>query len=72
MKSTPSIAVALHPGTVVNTNLSKGFTKEEDAGKKPGNFHPDESANKLLDVLQSLTDQDGGRFLDWAGKDIQW
>ncbi|KAK4050186.1 hypothetical protein OIO90_005168 [Microbotryomycetes sp. JL221] len=72
LKSTPSIAIALHPGTVVGTNLSKRFTKEEDAGKKQGVFQAQESTQKLLDVIKSLTQEDGGKFLDWAGKDIQW
>jgi NAD(P)-dependent dehydrogenase (short-subunit alcohol dehydrogenase family) len=72
LRSTPSIAVALHPGTVVGTNLSKPWTKEEDAGKKPGVHTADEATAKLLDVIKGLGEQDGGRFLDYAGKDIPW
>ncbi|KAK4049855.1 hypothetical protein OIV83_003911 [Microbotryomycetes sp. JL201] len=72
LRSTPSIAIALHPGTVVGTNLSKAFTKEQDAGQKPGVFKPEQSTEKLLDVIKGLRQEDGGRFLDWAGKDIQW
>lgn len=35
-------------------------------------FTAEESANKLLDVLSSLTDKDGGKFYDWAGKEVLW
>jgi NAD(P)-dependent dehydrogenase (short-subunit alcohol dehydrogenase family) len=72
LRSTPSVAVALHPGTVVGTALSKDFTKEEDAGKKAGVFWPEESSAKLLDVIKRLGKDDGGRFLDWDGRDIKW
>ncbi|KAM0790218.1 hypothetical protein ACM66B_005532 [Microbotryomycetes sp. NB124-2] len=72
LRSTPSIAIALHPGTVVGTNLSKPFTKPEQAGQKPGVFEPEQSTEKLLGVIKQLKQEDGGRFLDWAGKDIQW
>lgn len=72
LRATPSIALALHPGTVVGTNLSAKWTKEEDAGKKPGVFTAEHSVSKLLDVIKGLGAEDGGRFLDWAGKDIKW
>lgn len=72
LRSTPSIAVALHPGTVVGTNLSEKWTKKEDAGKKPGVFVAEDSTAKLLEVIKGLKKEDGGRFLDWAGKDIVW
>ncbi|GJN92827.1 hypothetical protein Rhopal_005865-T1 [Rhodotorula paludigena] len=72
LRSTPSIAVALHPGTVVGTALSKPWTKEEDAGKKPGHFTAEVSSGKLLDVLKGLKQEDGGRFLNYDGKDLPW
>lgn len=72
LRSTPSIAVALHPGTVVGTNLSKPWTREEDAGKKEGVHRAEEATGKLLDVIKGLSEQDGGRFLDYAGKEIPW
>ncbi|GAA6031269.1 hypothetical protein JCM8097_005576 [Rhodosporidiobolus ruineniae] len=72
LRSTPSIAVALHPGTVVGTNLSKPWTKESDAGKKPGVHHPPEAVDKLLDVIKGLKEIDGGKFYDYAGKDVRW
>lgn len=72
LRATPSIAVALHPGTVVGTNLSAPWTNPKDVGKKDGVFKPEESTSKLLEVIKGLSAEDGGRFLDWAGKDIQW
>lgn len=72
LRATPSIAISLHPGTVVGTNLSAKWTKESDAGVKEGVFTAEESTKRLLDVVSGLGEKDGGRFLDWAGKDIPW
>ncbi|KAG0654928.1 hypothetical protein C6P46_001323 [Rhodotorula mucilaginosa] len=72
LRSTPSIALALHPGTVVGTNLSKAWTKSEDAGKKPGHFDPETSTGKLLDVIAKCGKEDGGRFRNYDGVDIPW
>ncbi|KAI5480692.1 short-chain dehydrogenase/reductase SDR family protein [Pseudohyphozyma bogoriensis] len=72
MKDSPAIAVALHPGTVVGTHLSKPWTKEDDAGNKPGVFRAEQSVEHLLKVVKELKAEDGGRFIDWAGKDIVW
>ncbi|GAA5860637.1 hypothetical protein JCM3774_006236 [Rhodotorula dairenensis] len=72
LRSTPSIALALHPGTVVGTNLSKPWTKTEDAGTKPGHFDPETSTKMLLDVIAKCGNEDGGRFLNYDGVDIPW
>ncbi|GAA5937723.1 SDR family oxidoreductase [Sporobolomyces koalae] len=72
LRSTPSIAVALHPGTVVGTNLSKPWTRESDAGKKEGVHDAETATRKLLQVIGNLKREDGGRFVDYAGKDIPW
>lgn len=70
MRSTPAISVALHPGTIPGTGISSKFTKLEDADIKPGHFTPEESARLLMEVIKGLKPADGGRFLDYAGKDI--
>lgn len=72
VRATPAIAIALHPGTVPGTNLSAAFTKKGDAGKKPGVMTAEDSAKSLLDVISKLGEKDGGKFLDWAGKEIPW
>jgi len=66
-----AIAVALHPGTVVGTPLSKDFTREEDLGSKQGNFTPEQSAGHLLDVISRLGAGSGGSFHAWDGE-IKW
>ncbi|GAA6004164.1 hypothetical protein JCM10207_002462 [Rhodosporidiobolus poonsookiae] len=72
LRSTPSIAVALHPGTTVGTNLSKPWTSESDAGKKPGHHHAPEAVGQLMEVIKGLREGDGGRFLDYKGEEIPW
>lgn len=57
---------------MVGTNLSRKWTKEEDAGQKEGVFKAEESTDRLLKVLGGLGKEDGGRFLDWAGKEVKW
>jgi NAD(P)-dependent dehydrogenase (short-subunit alcohol dehydrogenase family) len=62
------ICVALHPGTVA-TNLSAPYRGGVDPDRV---FAPRQAASQLWSVAQSLTPEDGGRFLDWAGKPIAW
>ncbi|KAM0751131.1 putative Rossman fold oxidoreductase [Meredithblackwellia eburnea MCA 4105] len=71
-RSTAAIAVSLHPGTVVGTNLSSPWTRVEDAGRKRGTFTADESARRLLDVVARLGEADNGTFLDWDGRQVGW
>lgn len=72
VRSTPAITVALHPGTVPGTNLSSAFTKPSDAGKHAGVLTAEDSSGRLLDVIKGLGIEDGGKFLDWDGKEIVW
>ena len=60
-----SICVALHPGTVT-TPLTQQYL-----GRHPS-VSPDEAARNLLTVLGTLTPDDTGKFIDWAGKEIPW
>lgn len=71
-KGPGAIAVSLHPGTVAGTNLSKDFTNTDDIGKKDGVFSAPQATGHLLDVIKSLDAESGGRFLDYAGKEIPW
>jgi NAD(P)-dependent dehydrogenase (short-subunit alcohol dehydrogenase family) len=62
-----AICVGLHPGTV-DTDLSKPY----QAGVPNGQlFPPEESARRLLSVLDGLTSAQSGRVYDWAGVEIQ-
>lgn len=61
-----AMAISLHPGTV-KTSLSKEFwnsVKEEKL------FSPLFAAEKLIDVINSLTLDDRGRCWDWKGEEI--
>jgi NAD(P)-dependent dehydrogenase (short-subunit alcohol dehydrogenase family) len=62
------ICVALHPGTVA-TALSEPFRGSVDPARV---FTPRRAAEQIWAVVQSLSPEDGGRFLDWAGKPIPW
>jgi NAD(P)-dependent dehydrogenase (short-subunit alcohol dehydrogenase family) len=61
-----SICVALHPGTVA-TGLSDPFQKGVPAERL---FTPDQSAERLLEVIAGLTPGDTGGFFAWDGAAI--
>lgn len=56
--------IALHPGTT-NTDLSKPFQKNVPDGRL---FPVEFTVEKLLDVVDSLMEENNGGFYDWAGK----
>lgn len=62
-----SIFIGLQPGTV-KSNLSKPFEKNVQSDNL---FTPDHSASKLLEVIDSLTSDDSGKFYAWNGDEIQ-
>jgi NAD(P)-dependent dehydrogenase (short-subunit alcohol dehydrogenase family) len=62
------ICVALHPGTVA-TGLSGPYRTGLDPDRV---FTPGHAAQQLWAVIRALEPEDGGRFLDWAGKPIPW
>jgi len=63
-----TICVALHPGTT-DTGLSKPF----QARVAPEKLFPVAfTASQLLDIVDGLDEDDSGRFLDWAGIDVEY
>ena len=63
-----TICVALHPGTT-DTGLSRPF----QARVAPEKLFPVEfTASQLLDIVDGLHEDDSGRFLDWAGIDVEY
>lgn len=58
----------LHPGTTA-TALSEPFRRGVPAERL---FSPERAAGQLLDVLQSQSAPDSGRFLAWDGSPIPW
>jgi NAD(P)-dependent dehydrogenase (short-subunit alcohol dehydrogenase family) len=63
-----AVCVALHPGTV-STPLSAPFVAGR-TGRKT--LTPDQSAQALVAVMDSLGPADSGRFLAWDGAPIAW
>jgi hypothetical protein len=55
------IVIPLHPGHV-QTGL----------GGSRATMIPDESSRGMITVIDSLTIEDTGRYLDWQGRDIPW
>jgi NAD(P)-dependent dehydrogenase (short-subunit alcohol dehydrogenase family) len=67
MRTRPqAILVGLHPGTV-DTGLSKPFQRGVPEGRL---FAPDESAERLLRVVDGLTPEDSGGVFAWDGMRI--
>ncbi len=61
-----AMCVALHPGTV-RTGLSEEFWESTPQDKL---FRPEFSAERLIDVVGSLSDDNRGKCWDWDGKEI--
>ena len=70
-----AIAVALHPGTLLGTDLSKPFVDpkrtdkdEQQKEEKKGVHSPEKGAEMLMGVIRGLDKSKGGKFYDYAGK----
>ena len=60
-----AICVALHPGTVA-THFTADYL-----GRHPA-VAPEEAAQNLLTIIDTLTPAQTGGFYDWQGKEIPW
>lgn len=60
--------VAIHPGTT-DTALSKPFQQNISADKL---YTPALSADRIVSVLEKLSDADTGKLLFWDGSQIPW
>jgi len=60
--------ISLHPGTV-DTELTRAF---EQARAKYTVQEVGAAARNHLDIFDSLTMQDSGRFLDWKREEVPW
>lgn len=60
--------VVMQPGTV-DTQLSSPFQGNVADEKL---FSPAYSAERLLEVLDRMTADQSGSFVDWAGESIAW
>lgn len=68
LKRSSTWCVALHPGTT-KTDLSMPFQANVKEGKL---FPVDFTVNQLLNVIDSMTEENSGGFYDWAGKSISF
>ncbi|MEJ8307604.1 SDR family NAD(P)-dependent oxidoreductase [Agrobacterium larrymoorei] len=60
-----SVLAALHPGTVATA-----LTDDYSSGRE--RFRPEDSASKMLAVLDGLQTQDSGAFFAYDGSRIDW
>lgn len=60
--------VAIHPGTT-DTELSRPFLRSVKPGKLA---RPDQTADRILQVIRSIDREQSGRFLNWTGDQISW
>lgn len=58
--------IALHPGTT-DTDLSKPFQRNVQEGRL---FPVEFTVDSLMNVIDSMTDENSGGLYDWAGKAI--
>jgi uracil-DNA glycosylase len=65
-KSKNTVIVGLHPGTV-DSELSRPFKGNVAAAKL---FTPEFAAEKLLEVLDSITLAHNGKCFAWDGQEI--
>ena len=65
-KNQNAIVIGLHPGTV-DTSLSRPFHKNIPIEKL---FTPSQSAEKLLQVITSVTHNKSGKCISWNGEEI--
>lgn len=68
LRKTPSICVGVHPGTV-KTDLSKDFWNSASNDKL---FEPEEAAEKLINVVEGLSEDRRGKVWDYDGKQVPW
>jgi NAD(P)-dependent dehydrogenase (short-subunit alcohol dehydrogenase family) len=63
-----SVCVTLHPGTT-DTALSRPFQSRVPSHKL---FTPAFAAGRLIELLESLSPEETGRFFAWDGEAIPW
>lgn len=61
-------AIALHPGTN-DTDLSKPFQKNYPKDKI---FSKEFGVEKMMQVIDSVEEEDNGKFYAWDGQEIPW
>lgn len=67
MRKNSAMCVGVHPGTM-KTELSKEFWSSVEKDKL---FEPEYSAEKLLDVVNGLKEEQRGRIWDYKGEEVK-
>ena len=60
--------VAVHPGTT-DTELSRPFQRSVKPGKL---YSPDQTASRILKVIEDIDQDQSGQFINWDGSRIPW
>jgi len=60
--------VAIHPGTT-DTDLSRPFQRNVQPGKL---YTPQQTASRILNVIENMGQDQSGNFLNWDGSQIPW
>lgn len=68
MNKAKAMCVGVHPGTV-KTDLSKDFW---ESSSKQELFEPEDSAEKLANVVKDLKESQRSKVWDWGGKEVPW
>jgi NAD(P)-dependent dehydrogenase (short-subunit alcohol dehydrogenase family) len=68
LKRQATWCVALHPGTT-NTDLSKPFQANVKADKL---FPAEFTVGQLLDIIDSMDEENSGGFYDWSGQALSF
>lgn len=68
---TAQLASALHERKIAVVALHPGWV-QTDMGGKSANVPAEDAVRGLLAVIDALTPQDSGRFLDWRGEALSW
>ena len=60
--------MAIHPGTTIGS-LSAPFAKNISTNKY---YTPNQSAKRIVDVMESRSSNDSGKFYNWDGQTLEW
>jgi len=60
--------LAVHPGTT-DTELSKPFQRNVKPGKL---YSPDQTASRILNIIEDIDRGQSGHFINWDGNQIPW
>ena len=68
---TRSLSVDLRERGIVVVSFHPGWVRT-DMGGEEGPLSPEESVEGMREVMDRLTSEDSGRFLDYQGKELPW